>query len=534
MRRPRRRLQSVTVATLAAVLVAGLAAAVGVSGPDASAAPPAALRVTPQPYTGGQLLTWTGRLGVTGKRRLMLQRNLNRRGDQWKNVQRVGVSAPDGSFRFRFPGPVMNQIKFRVRSRDATTPAVVFRPKAQEAVLTQTSAAVAGRPFAMAVDTVPDLVGRPNLPGPVLEGRGLTLQRRELTRMSRLGYRSPWRDVTTSVVDSRGRGRFTVSEGQPGTYVYRARLDDWARSGDRVGWLPSFPVSVRVGEESARDAGTGAQPRRASAGAGGDGAAAAPSPPAARTVKGSAGTTNGTTFRWHPSRFDFDWPYGESFDSVPFRGTRMRGRWVDSSTGNGRAVLGNGGLELVSQPRVSRQRDHGTTSATLRGNAAVYGRWEVHLRTRPSESRQQDFRAVAELVPDAPRRYRCGAHVIRIADVRAHGSVVRYGARSGAARKQWAGRRGGVQLNNLSHRYAVEVARDHITWFMDGKVLGTVRNRRAAPPMMRTLRLRLMGPRSDHNRTKVAFDWVRSFPLDHGRQVRARTRPSVKGWRGGC
>ena len=66
---------------------------------------------------------------------------------------------------------------------------------------------------------------------------------------------------------------------------------------------------------------------------------------------------------------------------------------------------------------------------------------------------------------------------------------------------------------------AVEVARDHLTWFVDGEPVGTVRDPRATPDVPMTLRMSLEGDEREHDNTSLFSDWQRSFDLGPGRQV---------------
>ena len=172
------------------------------------------------------------------------------------------------------------------------------------------------------------------------------------------------------------------------------------------------------------------------------------------------------------------WPLmaaGESLTSKPFRGKDRKGHWIDASDGSGRAGHVNGGLGLDS-PMGARggPGDHGTTSVILEGNPQKYGRWEVRLRS------------------------------------------------------WWTFTKKKVALADVSHNYAVEVARDHITWFLDGRAIATVKNRTAISGVPLTLRLSLQGDgKKEMNRTRARFDWMRAWPIDTGRRVTNGNRMKV-------
>ena len=73
-----------------------------------------------------------------------------------------------------------------------------------------------------------------------------------------------------------------------------------------------------------------------------------------------------------------------------------------------------------------------------------------------------------------------------------------------------------VALADVSHNYAVEVARDHITWFLDGRPIATVKDRAAISDVPLTLRLSLQGDgNKEMNRTRAMFDWMRALADRH-------------------
>lgn len=203
------------------------------------------LDVSPGRYYAGQSLTWTGDLGVAGKRTIRLQRNLGRAGDAWEDVEGFRSSSrADGSFSFSFPGPGMRNVSYRVVADGAVTQPVSFTPRFQEVVLgadptgrcAPDGLAVAGEEVRLEVDTAPPAVG-PNDPFP-LPGRELTLQRRVQT--------DQWDPVATGAAGDNGLESFPLTLGTTGEVVYRVRMERWTTGGDDVGWFPSFPTYVDV------------------------------------------------------------------------------------------------------------------------------------------------------------------------------------------------------------------------------------------------------------------------------------------------
>src|SRR3712207_2599413 len=96
------------------------------------------LQVSPGEYYGGQWLTWTGDLGVNGRTRIKLQKNLSRTGDKWEPVLYFPktYTEADGSFSFGWYAPAMNDIRYRVVGGKAATAAWTFQATHQDITLT--------------------------------------------------------------------------------------------------------------------------------------------------------------------------------------------------------------------------------------------------------------------------------------------------------------------------------------------------------------------------------------------------------------
>lgn len=458
------------------------------------------LQVSPSVYVAGQKMTFTGSLGGGGSKPIKLQFHMNRPGDAWTDVVGFGTRTDSsGRFRFTYPAPAMWGISYRVASGRQATSSHLFRARGQEVVLSVGSdnTAVAGDPFTVDVDTTPTVPGRQDLPPPVIQGRTITLQQRVN------GNR--WQTLDTEVTDAQGQAQFPMTVLDPGTVVYRAREEDWTQNGDKIGWFPSFPTYVEV-LASPRP-----NPRPTT-----------PDVAVAPQLWAAAGSPNASSrYGWGATIFDFAWEYGESLTSKPFKGTKRKGRWIDASDGTGRASHNNGGLGLDSQQRASGgPGDRGTTSVTLTGNPQKYGRWELRLRSWSRENVAEDYRVKIELVPDRAADYLCGAQNITVADYGIHTPAVRVGVNSRSKNRSWTYTKNKVSLADVSHNYAVEVAKDHITWYLDGAPIATVKSRAAVSDVPMTLRLSLQGKgSSEMNRTRAIFDWMRAWPIDTGRRV---------------
>jgi hypothetical protein len=509
---------AVTGAVVASILVtlapAGTATAT-ISG---------SLSVSPKKYVGGQAVTFEGKLGVSGVRKIWLQSYMGRPGDQWSRVKGFrSKTSRNGSFTFTYPAPSMFGIKYRVASRGVSTPAYTFNARSQDLVLTTvpnssgvgTGEALAGRPFTIKVDTTPDLSHRPDLPPPVFVGRTLTLQKRDA--------QGRWNKLATTTTDRNGNGSFVVPASDPGCPIFRVRQEAWTKGANNVGWFPSFPTPVDV-VESASSSGSCVIPP------------SAPSdtrvPP--KTALGSqVAATAGGTHKWGAFLWDFAWERGQSLTSRPSRGTVRRGWWLDRATGLGRASQHNGGLQLDSQRDWSGRGDFGTTFATLRGNARTYGRWEAKMRLKRLETGAGNYTAKIELVPDRPEDYKCGARNITVAGVKVGSSRVRIGAKNG--QRQWQGTRKIASPEGKAVAFAVEVTRGHITWFYNGDTIGTVRSRAAVSDVPLTMRLSLVGDQNrEMNKTFFISDWQRGFDLKRGRSVTGGGSLKRSEFTGGC
>jgi len=512
-----------------ALPILGLMLLAGASPGASTLARKAALTVSPGVYVAGQQVIFAGNIGRTGERRITLQSHMDRPGDEWRDIEGFGArTQADGDFRFAYRAPGMFNIRYRVVSGGLATPAFTFNARSQDLVLDIVSGDPAlddgqvlpGVPFVIKVDTTPTLSRRPDLPPPAFPGRTLTLQQRVD------GQR--WRTLDRTTTDHQGNGRFVTVANRTGEAVYRVRQENWTAHGNKIGWFPSFPTYVEVVDPlrtgvSAPDP----EPRRTAA------RTSIGPAPVARSSGGS--TTASQVHGWAPSLWDFAWVSGQSLTSPPYRGTDPHGWWLDTSSGTGRAAGHNGGLMLDSQrDNVDGRGDFGTTAVTLRGNPMKYGRWEVRLRAKSTETSARDYHIRAELVPDRPRDYHCGAQNITIADVTAHGSSVTFGAKALRGAK-WTRTLRNVPVNGRPYAFAVEVSKRHISWFKEGKLVGTVRSRAAVSDVPMTLRLSLVGQgQQEMNRTQVISDWMRGFSLDRGTLTTGRPALDRGTHSGGC
>lgn len=508
-----------------AVVSAVLGAAV-LAGPLPAQAGQGTLTVTAltgAKYVGGQAITFSGNIGAPGQRTVHLQFDMSSGKNPWVDVPDFSAQTNgNGDFRFQFTAPAMRNIRMRVVAAGGLATAYqVFQAKSQELTLTVPPQVRAGVPFTIGVDTTPTVKGHPgDTPPPAFPGRTLTLQQR-------VGG-DHWQDVPggTAVTGPTGQAVIPVAGVQAST-TYRVVEEDYAApgyavAGKPIGWFPSFPYTVRV--------------------AGTDGTATATSAGGTSTrdasTAGSAGTplaraTASTAYGWGRSLWDFAWEYGESLTSPPARGTRIAGSWLDTSSGSGRVMPRNGQLSLDSGPGWTGPGDVGTTRATLTGQGMRYGRWETKVRLQRVETGAGNYHAVLELVPDRTADYHCGAQNITVADIPAYGSSFRFGVTSRGGH-QWTGTKK-VAFGGTAADLAVEVAKGHITWFLDGRPIGSVKSSAAVSDVPLTPRLSLVGQgTSEMNHTMVYSDWQRAWSLKGGRQVTTRTGLRARTYHASC
>jgi hypothetical protein len=467
-------------------------------------------------YVGGQGLTLVGQLPETGVRKIWLERHMGRTGDDWTKVEDLpyrGTTKADGSFAMAIRASDMVNMTYRVRGADGggATPGVTFNPRTQDVTMDVVNPLglpidpLPLVPFFIEADTTPDHVyGRPDLDGlPVFEGRDLTLQLRTGP--------TEWQDLGTAAVRADGTAIFTTAPQSraSGEYVYRVRMEDWKENGSDIGWQASFPTYVTVGGPL-RDRAATAAPLRT--------APAAGVPVSLR--EGPAGDVAASNYQWNPVRWGYDWAEGEDLDSAPKNGPKQ-GRWIQYTDGAGRVGKDNGQLRLDSGRRLTKDGDgdFGTTRATLSGNADAYGRWETRLRVKTFEAGAKDYDVAIELVPERAQDYQCGRNNITIARYSGASPQMTFGVNAVSTR--FTKTIQGPSIMNSIPAFAVELAKDHISWFVDGKVVGVVRGKQYVSDVPMTLRYSLVGDTdTEYKNTSAYSDWQRSFGIESGTQVK--------------
>jgi hypothetical protein len=154
----------------------------------------------------------------------------------------------------------------------------------------------------------------------------------------------------------------------------------------------------------------------------------------------------------------------------------------------------------------------GTVSARLTGHDRRYGRWEARVRAEQYASDGTPYHVVWELVPTSG--YRCGARSIVLADYALGTSTANMYLRSAPSTEFRASRSGLTLGPGPFHTYAVEVTPDHVSWFVDTRVVMTERRPEARTGASYAARFRLVGtPGARMNPGRMQMDWVRYYSL---------------------
>ncbi|SFJ06819.1 hypothetical protein [Nocardioides psychrotolerans] len=498
------------VAALALIASALVAASLPTqAAPDYRAGGVGTLIVTPAAHVAGQALTFAGKLSKPGRRAIHLQFHMNRPGDRWTDVKGSDhVTTASGAFAFRFPAPSMFDISYRVVGGALVTASRRFYARPQAVTLSingqdPRSAAVGVAsllPYTVVVDSAADIYTHRELEPPVLSGRTITLQDRTSNHQ--------WRTIGSARADVAGLAAFTLTAPLLGQRVLRARVEDVTTGGNQIGWTASWPTYV--GFSLLPDILGAVTPWRAAAGG---------EPP----PTDSTGATDASEqFGWYKPTYDFAWEYGQSLTSPPTRGEKLKGRWLDYSSGSGRVVTFNGALAFQSKLIHQGPGDRGTTSASMTGNAQRYGRWEFRVWQNVYEQDGRDFRMRVELVPEGTAPGACAPESIRVADMELGARSHSVGVRSAQARSEWRFTKTASPAWSGLHNFAVEVAPDHVTWFFDGKAIATTRKRTAISGKVLVPRVSMVGldNATEHNGAQFSVDWVRAWTLETGRQAR--------------
>lgn len=508
----------VTSVALAALTLPALTASVGAEAPPTQRAAAQKLSITPKAHVPGQAVRFRGSL--PGARVVHLESHLGRPGDVWTTVPRSRSTTKGGHFDFTFPAPSMFNIRYRVAGSGKATRPFNFYARPQESVLravgsrseTPFHTIAPGATYTVIADTTPKVrngVGSP----PAFPGRRVSLQ-------ERVG--NGWQTVQQGVTDKRGIARFTLPTPPTGRQVLRLRQERWTKGANKIGWAASFPAYFTV-------AGAARTPATARTTATATRVATGPAP------RRAGGVTNASQrFRWGPSLFDFAWTHGEDLDSRPSRGSKLQGSWVETSDGTGRAAAYNGGLVLQSKLEHKGRGDLGTTTATMRGNALRTGRWEFRVQGREFERSGKPYRFRLELVPEGSAVTTCVPEGIVVGAFTLGKRGMEVGVRHQAGGAQWQRKVTGVGLGERPMNVGVEVSKKHVTWFVEGRPVATLKDGRAHLGTPLVPRLSMIGQQREMTGSQIDSDWQRAWPMGKGRQVKSGPGLTRSAYSDGC
>lgn len=222
-------------------------------------------------------------------------------------------------------------------------------------------------------------------------------------------------------------------------------------------------------------------------------------------VNGSPGPVHaGNTFGW----------YQHGVFRQEFVGPKP-GFW--KQTGRGVVRTQNGMLTLMSTRK-------GSVSAKLDLPGHTYGRWEIRMRARRMETVKggSNFKVVTELVPGGTRDQHCGGRDIGLENFTLGTNTVKSYVHT-LPNNSFRGFKGRHLRNDRWHTYGVEVAKDHISWFVDAHVVHTERRDAALDPVPRQLKFELRALRGKTmHPSRMQMDWMRYWTM------RAPNERSVK------
>ena len=187
------------------------------------------------------------------------------------------------------------------------------------------------------------------------------------------------------------------------------------------------------------------------------------------------------------------------------------------TTGRGIVRTQNGMLTLMTTRK-------GSVAAKLDLPGNTYGRWEIRMRARRTGTTQggHNYKVVTELVPAGTRDQHCGGRDIGLQNFTVGTNTVKSYVHT-LPSNSFRGFKARHLKNDRWHTYAVEVAPDHISWFVDAHVVHTDRRAAALDPVPRqlTFELRARDGKAMHP-ARMQMDWMRYWSM------RAPNERSVK------
>ena len=151
--------------------------------------------------------------------------------------------------------------------------------------------------------------------------------------------------------------------------------------------------------------------------------------------------------------------------------------------------------------------------ATLTGHDRQYGRWEARVRSRQYGTGGTPYTAVLGAGADAPAAPTAARATWCSAATPLGSNTTTMHARN-LPNADFTASRTTPLSNNEFHTFAVEMTPDHISWFVDTKVLRTERRPEAMRAVNYAVRFRLQSvPGALMRQGRMQMDWVRYYSL---------------------
>jgi beta-glucanase (GH16 family) len=150
--------------------------------------------------------------------------------------------------------------------------------------------------------------------------------------------------------------------------------------------------------------------------------------------------------------------------------------------------------------------------ATLLNHNRQQGRWEARVRSRQYGTGGTPYKLYWELVPRTGGAH-CGARDLVLASYSLGSNTAWMHARN-LPDLDFAASKSTPLSDNEFHTYAVEITADHISWFVDTKVIRTERRPEAMRAADYAVRFRLQSvPGAQMRQGRMQMDWVRYYTL---------------------
>jgi len=201
----------------------------------------------------------------------------------------------------------------------------------------------------------------------------------------------------------------------------------------------------------------------------------------------------GNTYGWYPTawRDEFVGP--------------LKSVW--RSAGKGSVHTKNGMLTLLAGRS-------GSVSATLNKPGHATGRWEIRWKNQRYGTGHTPYTVRTELVPAGDRPQYCGARNIALESYTQGQRRAKFYIRN-LPNVAFVASKGGTPFGGDHwHTFAVEVTPEHISWFVDARVIRTERRPEAYSGVPLTVRFTLKAVAGKAmNRASMQMDWLRYWTL---------------------